>query len=220
MVNITGLLISPLLFLLLFLFLKFKFPKEDFNLLIKAFIWGCLISIPVILADQAAHFLQIDGARSIRRMIAYSFIVVAFVSELSKFLPISLSLAKRMRFRGPSEGIIFSSSLALGLASIYSVYYIFLSAKSGADPAYFLSIGPMHVVLGIIMGFFVGLGKMRKNVFIDSMTGLGAAMLFHGIYRFILLSNDITLFWLFSLGSLFIAVILIYKSKKVVAELQ
>lgn len=218
--NIAGLLISPLIFAAIFFYLKFRFPKDDFDLLIKSFLWGCIISVPVIIADQAAHYLILDGARSIRRMIVYSFIVVAFVTEVSKFLPVRFSLINKGRVKGPPEGIIYTVAVALGLSTLYAVYYLYFSARSGADPAYFLSIGPMNALLGIIMGFFVGLGKIRKNLFIDTMTGLLATILLHGIYRFILLSRDITLFWLFALGSVFIASILIYKSRNVVAESQ
>ncbi|MFH1119438.1 MAG: PrsW family glutamic-type intramembrane protease [Bacteroidota bacterium] len=217
---IAGLIISPLAFVLFLLIFKFRFPKEGIDLLVKSFIWGCLVSVPVILADQVAHYFIIDGARSIRRMIVYSFIIVGFVTEVSKFLPIRLSLAGKNRFRSPAEGIIYSVALTLGLSTLYAIYYIYFSARSGHDPAYFLSIAPMNVLLGIIMGFFIGLGKIRKNLFIDSMTGLGATILIHGIYRFILLSRDVTLFWLFALGALFIASILFYKSRRITAELQ
>ncbi|MBK6345204.1 MAG: PrsW family intramembrane metalloprotease [Bacteroidales bacterium] len=219
MENFTGLLLSPVTFVLFLLFLKFRFPKWDYQLLVKSFIWGCLISIPVILADIVAHYFVIDGARSIRRMITYSFIIVAFVSEVSKFFPLRFSLVPRNNFRNPADGILYSVAIALGLSTVYAVYYAFFSSKSGLDPAYFLSIGPMNALFGIIMGFFTGLGKLRKNLFIDAMTGLLATILFHGIYRFILLSKDITLFWLFALGSVFIATILIYKSRKITAEL-
>ncbi len=218
MVTIVGLLISPLIFLALFIYLRYKFPGGAFDLLFKAFIWGCLMAIPVILADQAAHYFQIDGAHSIRRMIVYSFVVVAFVSEISKFLPLSLSIVKRNRFSGPFPGIHYAVAVALGLSTIYAVYHAYFSVRSGADEVYFLSIGPMNVLLGIIMGFFLGMGKIRKNMFIDSMTGLGAAILFHGIYRFTLLTSDTTLFWLFAAGAVFIATILVIKSRKITID--
>ncbi len=218
MVTIVGLLISPVIFLALFFYLKYKFPGGGFDLLFRAFIWGCIIAIPVIMADQVAHYLQIDGARSIRRMIVYSFVVVAFVSEISKFLPLRLSIVKRNRFSGPNPGIHYSVAVALGLATIYAVYHAYFSAMSGADTVYYLSIGPMNAVLGIIMGFFLGMGKLRKNLFIDSMTGLAATIFFHGIYRFTLLTSDITLFWLFVTGTFFIAAILVFKSRKATAD--
>lgn len=218
MENYIGILVSPLLFLAYFLYMKFRSPQDNNDLLIKSFTWGCLMALPVILADQAAHYLLIDGARSIRRMITYSFVVVAFTSEFSKFLPLRFSLVKRNRFANPAEGIKYSVIVALGLSTVYAVYYAFFSAKSGADPAYFLSIGPMNAIFGIIMGFFIGLGKLRRNLFIDSMTGLGATVLFHGIYRFVILTGDFTLFTMFILGAVFVASILIFKSTRVTAD--
>lgn len=218
MVTIVGLLISPLIFLFFLLYLKYRIPGSDFNLITRAFFWGCLFSIPVIFADQAAQYLQIDGARSIRRMIAYSFVVTAFVIEVCKFLPLRFSLARKIQFSGPNPGIHYSVAVALGLATIFAVYHAYFSDRSGADQVYFLSIGPMNAILGIIMGFFVGMGKLRKNLFIDSMTGLIATIFFHGIYRFTLLTQDVTLFWLFALGALFIVGILIFKSKQIIAE--
>lgn len=218
MENFIGVLISPLIFLVYFFFMKLRNPKDNNDLLIKSFTWGCLMAVPVILADQAAHYLLIDGARSIRRMITYSFVIVAFTCEVSKFLPLRLSLVKRNRFANPVEGIRYSVIVALGLSTVYAVYYAFFSARSGADPAYFLSIGPMNALFGVVMGFFLGLGKLRRNLFIDSMTGLGATILFHGIYRFIILTGDTTLFGMFVLGAVFVASILIFKSTRVTAD--
>jgi len=56
------------------------------------------------------------------------------------------------------------------------------------------------------------MGKVRKNKFIDSMTGIGAAAFFHGLFRFTLLSNDMLFFYLVAGGLLFISIILVKKS--------
>jgi len=185
---------------------------------IKAFFWGVFMIIPVVLADQAAHSLNIDGARSIRRMILYSFVVVAFTYELAIFLPLRFSILKRKHFKGPADGIIFSVAIALGLTSIYAIYYSLLCENSGLSDFYFWSMGPVNATIAVVLGFFTGLGKIRKNLFIDSMTGLGAATLFHGIYRFAMLSSDGILTWIFVTVSVFIAATLMMKSLKITAE--
>lgn len=218
MEKIPGFLISPAIFLAIFLILRFRYPKEDFQLLLKAFFWGIFMIIPVIIADQAAHYLDIDGACSLRRMIAYSFFFVAFFYELSVFLPLRLSILKRSLFKGPSDGILYSVSIALGLTTVFAIYYSLYCESSGLASFYFWSMGPINAAIAVILGFFTGLGKIRKNLFIDSMTGLGAATLFQGIYHFALLSSDIFLFWLFVFMSVFIAVILILKSRKITPD--
>lgn len=213
-----GFLISPLLFLAIFLYLKIRYPKGEFSLLIKAFFWGVFLIIPVVLADQAAHYLNIDGARSIRRMFLYSFVVVAFTYELAIFLPLRFSITQRKHFKGPADGIIYSVALALGLTSMYIIYYSWFCDPVGLSEFYFWSMGPMNIAIAVVLGFFTGLGKMRKNQFIDSMTGLGAATLFQGIYRFAMLSSDEILSWLFVIVSVFIAVVLMRNSLKITAE--
>lgn len=219
MINIIGLLIPPVLFLLLILYIRIIAKTVTVKLLLKAFIWGCVVTLPVILADQLAHQLHIDGARSIRRMIVFSFVAIAFVSEVSKFIPLRFSLIRKIAIAGPLQGIPVSMAVSLGLATVYAIYYIYFSDRSGADHIFLFSIGPMNAILGLILGFFTGMGKHRNNLFIDSMTGLGATIFFHGIYRFTLLTGDITIFGLFALGTLFVSGILIYKSRHLDSEL-
>lgn len=187
-------------------------------LLVQAFFWGVWMIIPVILIDQAAHYLMIDGARSIRRMIAYSFVFVAFVYQLSVFLPLRFSVLRKMRHKTPSTGILYAVVITLGLTSIYAIYYSLLGNKSGLSEHFFWSMGPVSMAIAVITGFFTGLGDIRKNQFIDSMTGLGAATVFFGIYRFSLLSSDVLLFWMFVTVTVFISFILFRKSLQKTAE--
>jgi len=218
MEQIPGFLISPAIFLGIYFFLKSRYPQDDFQLFVKAFFWGIFMIIPVILADQAAHYLKIDGARSIRRMFAYSFVIVAFIYELSVFLPLRFSTFNRRHFKGPINGIIYTTAITLGLTSIYAIYYVYFCDQSGLSDYYFWSMGPINTLIAVILGFFTGLGKIRKNQFIDSMTGLGAATVFLGIYRFALLSSDIALFWMYLVVSLLISAALISKSSRITAE--
>jgi hypothetical protein len=68
------------------------------------------------------------------------------------------------------------------------------------------------MIFATISGFFIGLGKLRKNRFIDSMTGLGAASFFHGFFYFANLTSDRTILLLFGIGVFFIAALLGVKS--------
>jgi|GEM_PF-890206 len=219
MTTLFALLIPPVLFLLFTtLMIRAMGTKQETSYILRVYFLGCLLVVPVALADQAAHFLTIDGARSLRRMIVYSFLIVSFVSELSKFMLIRIAVAPKNRFRGPVEGILYTTVAAMGLATTYAIYYLFLSSHSGSDPAYMLSIGPANLILAILMGYFIGTGKLRKNMMIDSFTGLGAAVVFHGIFRFIMLSNDMALGAIFTAGSVMIVAMFIFRSFRQPAE--
>lgn len=203
---------SPILFLLLYLYLRYKFPNGQFKLLFKAFFLGILMAIPVILADQLAHYIDIDGARSARRMFLYAFIFVGFITELSKFIPLQAYIMKHKSFNGAPDGIIYALAVSTGLTSLYAVYYLFFGTHVQLDVLYLYALGPVNALLAIILGFFAGMGKIRNNRFIDSMTGIGAAAFFHGLFRFALLSNDHLFFYMIVGGILFIALVLLRKS--------
>lgn len=212
MKEILSLLISPLIFLILFLYLKYRYPKGQFNLFFRAFGLGLLMAIPVIIADQVAHYLNLDGAISIRRMFMYSFVFVGFIFELGKFIPLASKIIRHHSFNGAPDGIIYSIAISSGITTLYAIYYQYFGLKVPGDEIYLLAIGPVNALLAVILGFFTGMGKIRNNKFIDSMTGLGAASFLHGLFRFTLLSNDPVFFYLVAAGILFIAAILLRKS--------
>lgn len=207
------LLISPLLFVCLYFYLKYRYPKGEFGLLFKALLYGLVMALPLVALDQAAHYLRIDGAMSLRRMIIYSFVFIGFAHEFSKFLPLHYDITRRKIFGGAADGIVYAIAISLGLTTMFAIYYLFFGNHTEGDWLYLITIGPMNALFAVILGFFSGMGKMRKNRFIDSMTGLGAATFFHGIFRFTLLSNDILFFTAFAAGTLLIAFILIQRSR-------
>jgi Na+-driven multidrug efflux pump len=69
-----------------------------------------------------------------------------------------------------------------------------------------LTAGPANAIFGVMMGFFIGLGKLRKIRFIDAMTGLGAAIFFHALYDFCLLTKDYKMLWAFFIGATIIGI--------------
>lgn len=212
MEKIIGLLISPVIFLLLFLYLRFKYPNGDFRLFFRAFIYGILLFIPVILAEFLARYLNIDGGRSLRRIVVYSFVFVAFVHEAGKFLLLHFSIMRSKLFKRTTDGIIYTAAIGLGLSTLYSPFIVFYGDQNCCLGLYGITFGFMTVMLAVILGFFTGMGKVRNNRFIDSMTGLFAATFFHGIYRFTLQGNDMFFFAVFMGGTLLISFILMGRS--------
>ena len=215
MKEIISLLISPIIFLSLYLYLHYKFPTGQFKLLFKALGLGMIMALPVIFFDQFAQWINVDGAKSLRRMFLYSFVFVGFVTEFSKFIPLHGSIMKHKSFNGAPDGIIYAIAISTGLTSLYAVYYYLFGTHVDGEIVFLYALGPVNALLAVILGFFTGMGKVRKNRFIDSMTGIGAAAFFHGLFRFSLLSminDDYLFFYLITGGILFIALILLSKS--------
>jgi hypothetical protein len=80
-------------------------------------------------------------------------------------------------------------------------------------PLLFLYTYPFaNIFFGIVMGFFVGLGKMRKNLLIDESVALFGTSFFHGVFYFSLISSDIRLFIVTTVGFIVIGIMLLVKS--------
>ena len=133
------------------------------------------------------------------------------VVELAALLH-DYSSIKNKDFYGPIESIIYSLFISIGFTITASILYV-TGYISPIDNFLFLYIyGISNLVFAVILGFFVGLGKSRKNRLIDSMTGLLAASFFHGVLNFCILTEDYMLLVLVGIASIIISVVLIFKS--------
>jgi protease PrsW len=193
--------IPLLLALLILLYLKFKFREWSFGLLYKAFIWGLISIIPVILVQYLAINYDLDHLRSLRRIIFYSLVIMGFFSEISKFFFLKVIIYPDKRFLTPVDGIIFSVMVAMGFATANNLLYFIDIPNLTTNTWNIVSAGPANLIFGVLMGFFLGLGKLRKIRFIDSMTAITAAVFFHGLYDFCLLTKDYKLLMAFFIGS-------------------
>ena len=199
--NYFSLLIAPAIALLIILYLKFKVRGISSSLLVSAFLWGMLSILPVLLMQLLADYLELANLRSLRRIIFYSLVIIALSSELSKFLVLKLIYYPKTSFRTPVDGILYSVIIAMGFATVSNILFFAGISDVTVNSINAVTSGPANVAFGVLMGFFLGLGRLRKLRFIDSMTGLMAAVFFHALYYFCLLTNDYKLLTAFFIGS-------------------
>jgi RsiW-degrading membrane proteinase PrsW (M82 family) len=204
--------ISPVLFLILYIFLRFKYPKGDFSLFFKVFVIGLISILIIMLADWIIHKAGLDSLHSFHRTMFYAFILTAGLFELVKFLIVRFFAYKDKRFVNISDGIVYTLVAALGFYTSYSVYAYFFPPEFVKQCTYAWSIGPAVVSMAVVMGFFFGIAQKRRNSFIDLLSGLFAAIILHGVYRFCLLYNDKTLLLMALIAMAIIAVILIVRA--------
>ncbi len=166
-----------------------------------------MVSIVLVIAIQLfAFYFELDRLNSIRRIIFYALVIMAFFSELGKFFILKILIYPKKEFTSPVDGIIYGVIVSLGFATMNNIIFLVDFPNLTVNLANAFSAGPAAVVFGVMMGFFVGLGKLRRMRFIDSMTGLAAAVFFHGLYDFCLLTEDYRLLWAFFTGSAIIAI--------------
>ncbi len=216
LVNYFSFAVSPVLIIIFILYLKFKFSIKSFVNIRNAILLGVICIVLLIIANFLIDLKWDGNYKNMRRMAFFVFVVVAFSSELAKFIPLKFSFYKLKTFSGPLEGVVYSIFISLGFSMVATILYAFGlvgSLSKFHNFTLFLYTLPFaNLVFAIVMGFFIGMAKLRKNTFIDSATGLFIATFFHGLYYFGFVTSDIRLLIFNAIGFTVIAITLIVKS--------
>lgn len=214
---IISLIISPLLAILLYSYMKYRFSGGYFGLLLRSYFWGIFSTVFAGVIFYIAYKMGYVELKNLRRILFYSFVVIGVGQELGKFIILRYLILPSKIFKNPSDGIIYSLMISFGALTVYSAATLLLLPES--DTTVLISHVLVSIVYAVIMGFFVGMGKVRHNRLIDSLTGLFGAAFFHGVYEFIIQTNDHLLLWPFLVGSAIITFLLIVKGVQVSDEL-
>ncbi|MBL7723275.1 MAG: PrsW family intramembrane metalloprotease [Chitinophagaceae bacterium] len=183
--------LAPGIAISLFIFYKDVYNREPrFNLIIS-FLLGCIAIIPAIIFEQAFQY-TIDG--TITGVAIFSYAVVAFSEEFSKFLGLRLYSYNRKSFDEPLDGIVYSVMVGMGFATLENLMYVLKFAEVGRGmevgiSRMFLSV-PAHGTFAVVMGYFVGKAKFNSGKSLMLMiTGILGAVFFHGTFDFFLFIN-------------------------------
>ena len=183
-----GLLIAAFFPVAIFLIVIYRKDsvKEPPGLLIKCFIWGCVITIPIVFIEAfVGSFNVFDSA--LQNTLYDAFVVAAFVEECIKFLFLYLIVWKRREFDQHYDGIVYAVFVSLGFAFVENIMYVAEYGFSTAVLRAILSV-PAHGLLGVCMGYFFALAKFSpKNRSGLLILSLLIPVLLHGLYDFLLL---------------------------------
>lgn len=211
-ISLISILQTPLLLILIFIFFKTNFKIKNWKYIFQAFGFGLLSVIFLIVIDFLAETMGYDELRNLKRSAFYSFVIIGGGSEIGKFLFLRYYFIRLKTVKGPFESILYSVIISLAFTTVAIPLYQNGFFSSIPSDLFLLTYPLANILIAIILGFFVGLGKSRKNRLIDSFTGLGTASFFHGFFYFSNLASDRTILWLFGIGILFIASLLAVKS--------
>lgn len=217
-IKILSYFIAPVVAILILGYMNYRFKVKTNRYILQAFLLG-IISIVLVIAGQLiAEATNLDDLRNLKRTAFYGFVLIAFMAELGKFIILRSVFVRKKSFRGPVDGIIYSLMINMGFATVATILFACNVIGLKIDLLYVFTYPVACIIFSIIMGFFVGLGKVRANKFIDSMTGLFAATIFHGLYNFAFLTKDYRLLILFATGSIIISFLLVAKALNVKAD--
>ena len=211
---LLSLTILPSLLILWFFIKSDKFP-EPASAIIKIFIWGVVISIPVFVINTYILF-----------KIPEKHIAVfpsAFVEEGFKFLVFYFIILKLKDFDEPMDALVYGVTTSLGFATLENIYYVYFSefaeiygSTTLASIRAITSI-PAHASFGFLMGYFVlkhHFAKSKNNI----IFALIVPSLVHYLYNFVVLNGELFILIIFVLLLIIILSIILNRVKKKQSE--
>ncbi|HEY78676.1 MAG TPA: PrsW family intramembrane metalloprotease [Dehalococcoidia bacterium] len=170
------------------------YQPEPRWLVIRTFLWGVAAVLPVAFIEFLLEFGGLNltnmGQMSLGAMAYHSFIVAGLTEEVGKFLIVFATIYKSPCFDESTDGIVYASAAALGFASLENVFYMF---SMGWEVI--LLRGPIstmaHVLFSVIWGYPLALRKLkRRGAMTLLLFGLLAAMAAHGLFNFVLFTQN------------------------------
>ena len=177
---LLALTIFPSLLILWFFVKNDKFP-EPTNVIIKVFIWGIVISIPIFFINTYLLF-QIPDKH-------IAMFPAAFVEEGFKFLVFYFIVLKLKDFDEPMDALVYGVTVSLGFATLENIYYVYFSDFSIIYGSTLLasiraiSAIPAHAAFGCLMGYFMLKYHFQKST-LDILLAFLIPSIIHFVYNF------------------------------------
>lgn len=214
----TILFISAIIPVVVFLFFIYKkdSQKEPLKTVLKAFLWGSLSTIPVLLIEILINSFNNFNSAFLSSLYS-AFFVAAFVEEGMKFLFLYVIIWKHKEFNQYYDGIVYAVFISLGFAMIENIGYVLSSGIATSIGRALLSV-PAHGLWGVIMGYFFALARFSTTNKRGNLLWLSllVPLFFHGLFDFLLMymsQNGDNLALIFGLFVTFIIALIVLWSK-------
>ncbi len=183
--------LAPCLFLLWYFYHRDKYEPEPKKKILKIFLLGALMVVPAVIIEM----ILIDGTNLVSsgflNIFIISFIIVAPTEELLKFFAVKRWIYRSLEFDEVMDGIVYTVAASLGFATVENISYVLSHGINVGIARAFLAV-PGHAFFGALMGYYIGRAKFNKekeNKFL--IKGLLFAILLHGLYDFLILTNTV-----------------------------
>ncbi len=165
-----------------------RWEPEPKGMVVKAFLLGGLACFPASYIEGVfENFFDLEGIFNGSsgtiwwQLIFYSFIGIALVEELCKFLFLKGFIYDDREFSEPFDGIVYGGILGCGFATVENLFYVFRMGQETGMFRLFTAV-PGHAFEGIILGYFTGRAKFSFEPEKELGKGLALVILLHGIY--------------------------------------
>lgn len=186
--------ILPSIIWLLFYLRKDAHPESN-SQIIKIFLYGMLITIPVILIEvgfsKGLNKLMFIPLPPLLFLFLKFFVGVAFIEEIGKYLVVKWGEFKNPELDEPVDVMLYMIIAGLGFVAVENIFLTFSSLKSPSLVlsiliGRFISATFLHALTSGSFGYFLALSflktKIKKRLFF--LSGLLLAVLLHGFYNY------------------------------------
>lgn len=187
---ILTLAFAPGLFWLWYFFKKDKLEPEPLQLIRNCFFLGMAVVIPSALVELP--FARVHPRATL-------VIGAPIIEELAKFLVVRYTVFRSAEFDEPMDGVVYAAAVALGFASLETVFYLFAEYQRDSQSFAVVAISrailtvPGHALWSAMWGYALGIAKFsdakyQKKLIIE---GLLLAMAMHAVFNFLCLTGMI-----------------------------
>lgn len=194
--------------------------KEPIRELVKAFFMGIL---SVILTLVISYIIGVNDisldTNNFLNVAVFAFLSISLIEESSKWLCSYLFLRKNKNFDYLFDGIVYTTFVSLGFATIENILYTISGGiMTGIIRA--ITTVPAHAFFGITSGYYLSLAKknnisnkkLLKNKYL--FLSIFIPFVFHGFYDFCLLTQNEMLFIVYIIFVIILYSFSIYRVKK------
>lgn len=169
---------------------------EPMSQMLKAFLYGALICLPVSFVEQGISVLLFgpDGSpATLTGSTIEAFLVAAVPEEGFKLLALWLVLRKNPYFDEHFDGIVYAVCVGLGFAAIENLGYVLMHADmwlSVAITRALLAV-PGHYAFAVFMGYYYSLYHFGQKSSRTLLSIFLVPVLAHGCYDAFALSGSV-----------------------------
>lgn len=187
----------PPIFWLLFYLREDRHPEPK-HLLLAAFLGGMAaagLAVALELLILGQNGALATDSPTVGDMLI-TFLIIAFIEEYVKYLPVKLLIEKRLAFDEPVDAMIYMMTAALGFAALENALFLLpilhqnLSLGFDIVTNRFLGANLLHALSSGIVGFFLARAWFHPHRRHFVALGIIIASLLHTIFNALILIRD------------------------------
>lgn len=184
-------------------YLRKDLHPEPKRMIIKIFLWGALITVPVFFVQiSLAYLLGKIDINPVATTLIYWFLIIALSEEFFKYLVIKIKVINSPHLDEPLDIMLYMVVAALGFAALENILYLFspvgqMSFNQLIDRTLIISfirfIGAtfLHTLCSAVIGYAVAISFCdQKNRRLEAASGVMVAVALHGLYNFSIMTLD------------------------------